>query len=63
MEEMQPHEFLVFMCRITHEHYKSTVYANELMYVKLEALLPAWLHPVYAAPVFGFKSEFEYDIK
>ena len=29
MVEMQPWEFLVFICRITYEYYSKTVYKNE----------------------------------
>jgi hypothetical protein len=46
-KEMQPWEFLVFICRMTYEHYKNTPYKDEMMYIKLEKMLPAWLAPVY----------------
>lgn len=62
-EELQINEFLVFMCRITFEHYKGSHYHNERMYIKLEKMLPNWLAPVYQIPEFGFNHEFEYDLK
>ena len=60
---MNTAEFLVFMCRITYEHYKGSHYHTEKMYIKLEKMLPNWLAPVYAIPEFGFNHEFEYDMK
>jgi len=60
---MSTHEFLVFMCRITYEHYKGSHYHTEKMYIKLEKMLPNWLAPVYSVPEFGFNHEFEYDLK
>jgi hypothetical protein len=60
---MQYNEFLVFIARVTYEHYKKTNYHNELMYIKIEKMLPAWLAPVYAQPDFGFHVDFAYDIK
>lgn len=62
-EEMSTYEFLVFMCRITFEHYKASHYHTEKMYIKLEKMLPNWLAPVYAIPEFGFNNEFDYDLK
>ena len=63
MKEMQPWEFLVFMCRITYEHYKKTPYAQEAMHIKFEKMLPLWLAPVGQTAIFGFEEEFAYDIK
>ena len=63
MMEMQPWEFTVFMCKMTHEFYSKTVYANELLHIKLEKMLPLWLKPIYLDPVFTHNEEFEYDIK
>ena len=60
---MQPWEFLVFMCRITYEYYQKGNYNKESMHTKLEQLLPKWLEPVYAQPIFGFNEGFEYDKK
>jgi hypothetical protein len=51
------------MCRITYEFYKNTPYHNELMYLKLEKMLPKWLEPVRQAPLFYFDHEFAYDIR
>jgi len=61
--ELSTQEFLVFMCRITYEHYKGSHYHTEKMYIKLEKMLPNWLAPVFAIPEFGFNHEFEYDLK
>ena len=36
-------EFLVFLCRIAHEHYMKTVYKEELLYIKLDHLMPSYL--------------------
>jgi hypothetical protein len=44
---MQYWEFLVFISRITFEHYKNTPYHGEHMYLKLDKLLPVWLSPIY----------------
>jgi hypothetical protein len=60
---MQYHEWVVFMCRITYEHYRKTVYHNELMHIKIEKMLPVWLAPVYETPVYFANVDFEYDIK
>merc|ERR1712166_405345 len=62
-KEMQPWEFLVFICRMTYEHYQNTPYKDELMHIKLEKMLPSWLAPVFQSVVFEFGEEFEYDKK
>jgi hypothetical protein len=46
MEEMMPHEFLVFICRITYEYYRKTPYHNELMQLKVDKMMPNWLAPI-----------------
>lgn len=57
---MKYYEFLVFLCRIAYEHYRGTPYENELMYLKMEKLLPKLLDPFNVVPVFLFYEEFEY---
>ena len=41
--QMKYVEFIVFICRITHEHYESTDFKTELLYKKLDHMLPAFL--------------------
>ena len=36
-------EFLVFLCRVSYQHYVNTPYENEMMYLKLEKTLPIYL--------------------
>ena len=36
-------EFIVFLCRVSHEHYSKTKYKEELLYLKLEHLIPNYL--------------------
>jgi hypothetical protein len=54
---------MVFMCRITFEHYKGTAYQGEAMHLKFEKLLPVWLGPVGMIPDYTSGEEFAYDIK
>lgn len=54
-------EFLVFLCRVSHEHYKGTVYEKELLYKKLDHLLPSMLAPLYLQPQFLFGEKFALD--
>ena len=53
-------EFLVFLCRIAFEHYRNTPYESELMYLKLEKMIPVFLAPINLVPLFLFYEEFEY---
>lgn len=53
-------EFLVFLCRVTYEHYRGSHFENEMMYLKLEKMLPQYLMIVNATPLFLFNEEFEY---
>mmetsp|Transcript_4014 Transcript_4014/g.5331 ORF Transcript_4014/g.5331 Transcript_4014/m.5331 type:complete len:91 (-) Transcript_4014:600-872(-) len=41
--QMKYVEFIVFLCRISHEHYSKTIHAEELLYLKLDHLMPAYL--------------------
>ena len=45
-------EFIVFLCRVTHEHYESTPCRGELLYKKLDHMLPAFLDYVGLQPLF-----------
>lgn len=54
-------EFLVFLCRIAQEHYSKTVYKEELMYLKLEHLMPFYLQPLNLSPSFLFGEKFDLD--
>lgn len=60
-QQMKYVEFLVFLCRIAHEHYKDTVYAKELLYKKLDHLMPSMLAPLYLQPQFLFGEKFAID--
>ena len=54
-------EFLVFLCRIAHEHYESTPYKNELNYLKLDHLMPSILNVFNLTPAFLFNEKFEIE--
>ena len=57
-------EFLVFICRIAFEHYKSTVYKNEPLYLKLDHLMKYFLdYPLNLKPLFVFGEKFNHDEK
>ena len=51
--QMKYVEFLVFLCRLTLEHYESTEHKNEAFYKKLDHLLPTFL--AYASLKCNFK--------
>ena len=53
-------EFYVWICRICFEHFRNTPYENEMMYLKIEKLLPIILYAYHLTPVFLFNEEFEY---
>lgn len=55
-------EFIVFICRVVKEHYDGTPYEGELLYLKLNALLPTFLREFYLEPAFLFPEKFAYDI-
>ena len=42
-DSMKYTEFLVFLCRIAYEHYRGTPYENEMLYLKLEKIIPKYL--------------------
>ena len=53
-------EFAIFICRICYENYRGTPYENEMLYLKIEKLLPKFLAIMYLEPLFLFNEEFEY---
>lgn len=53
-------EFLVFICRISYEHYRGTPYENEMMHLKIEHTLPMYCNVINAVPLFLFNEKFEY---
>ena len=54
-------EFIVFLCRISHQHYSKTKYKDELLYLKLEHLIPKYLEQFGLNPVFLFGEKFKID--
>ena len=53
-------EFVVFLCRVCYEHYRGSPYENEMLYLKIEKLLPKFLAIMHLDPLFLFGEEFEY---
>ena len=51
-------EFLVFICRIAHQHYVGGPYENELLYLKLDHLMTLLLSPLNMNPNFLFNERF-----
>ena len=43
VNQMKYVEFLVFLCRIAHEHYEKSPYRREPLYKKLDHLIPNFL--------------------
>ena len=62
-QKMSYVEFLAFLCRITHEHYETTEHKNELLYKKLDHMLPKYLNFVRADPAFLFHDKFQAELK
>lgn len=56
-------EFLVFICRISQEHYNGGPYKDEQMYLKLEHLMPSFLSQLQLSPAFLFGEKFAADEK
>ena len=56
-------EFIVFLCRIAHEHYETTPHRGELLYIKLDHLIPNFLGFVNLDPIFQFNEKFEAEAK
>ena len=64
--QMKYVEFLVFLCRIAHEHYqnfKKGAYQAEKLYKKLDRLMAAFLEAQHLAPTFLFGDKFDLDEK
>ena len=55
-------EFIVFLCRISHEHFAKTEHADELLYLKLDHLMPSFLSYVSQQPQFLFGEMFKSEI-
>lgn len=51
-------EFIVFICRLAHEHYKGSAYHKELLYLKLDHLMSAFLGYLNITPTFLFGEKF-----
>ena len=56
--QMKYVEFLVFLCRVAHEHYQQTEHAQEPLCIKLDQLLPAFLAYISLQPTFLFGLKF-----
>ena len=57
-------EFIVFICRVCHEHYvKRPDYRDELLHLKIDHLMPKLLEPNKLVPIFTFDEKFEIDKK
>jgi len=61
VNQMKFVEFIVFLCRISHFHYEKTSHRKELLYVKLDHLIPNFLeykdlYPTYRLGIL-FASE------
>lgn len=56
--QMKYVEFLIFICRVTYEHYRNTPYHEELLYLKLDKLMPAFLAFMALQPTFLFNENF-----
>ena len=57
-QKMKFVEFLAFLCRITHEHYEQTIHKTELLYKKLDHLMPLFLNHVRLDPLFVYGDKF-----
>lgn len=56
-------EFLIFLCRIAHEHYKTGPYNPEPLYLKIEHLMSHFLSHLSLSPTFLFGEKFGLDLK
>lgn len=54
-------EFVVFICRVCHHHYSDTEFHEELLYLKIDHLLPVLLAPLHLIPTFQFGTMFEVE--
>ena len=60
--QMKYVEFIVFLCRISYEHYAKTEHTAELLYLKLDHLMPAFLAYLSLQPQFLFGEKFKSEI-
>ncbi len=56
-------EFLVFICRITKEHYETTEHRDEKFYIKLDHLLAIMLDHSNIKIEFQFGDLFATEVK
>jgi len=61
--QMKYVEFLVFLCRVAHEHFKGGPYEKEESYLKLDHLMPVFLSFLNLQPIFLFGEKFTVDIE
>ena len=54
-------EFLVFLCRIAYYHYDKTPYREELLFLKLEHLMPDFCAFLGLQPAFLFGERFKLE--
>ena len=59
VNQMKYVEFLVFLCRIAHEHYEGTPYKREALYSKLDHLMDLFLSYVGIPSIFKLGELFE----
>jgi hypothetical protein len=60
--QMKYVEFIVFICRVCHEHYeKKADYKSELLHLKIDHLMPNLLEPNKLQRMFTFDEKFEVD--
>ena len=55
-------EFLVFLCRVSKEHYERDsdgIHSKESMHLKIDHLMPRFLSHVGLEPIFAFGVKFE----
>lgn len=57
-KQMKYVEFLVFLCRVVFEHYANTIYAKELLYLKLDHMMPKIVGYLNVQPLFLFNEKF-----
>ena len=62
-QQMKYVEFLVFLCRITKEHYESTEHKAEAFFKKLDHMMPRFLDYVGLKCVFQYEELFATEIK
>jgi hypothetical protein len=62
-KQMKYVEFIVFLCRIAHEHYKGGPYEKEFLYLKLDHLMPAMLDYLNLQALFLFEEKFSLEVQ